>query len=1027
MAQNNKTKNLGKYAGRVIGPFVLALSLVINQMLPFTAGFTTYAEEEPTQQPAPVVEETTPETQPAQEAEPPEEQPTEEEPQPEEQPPSEEESGEEATPVEQPPTETPVAPTEQPIEVPGTQPEETEVPIIEPTTEPTTVPVEEELIEQEATTETTTSPEQTNDVQPAQPGVLSTQPQAEEQNNLDTPLAETLTAPVQVGVTTSANGNPSDRTGMAVCGGELVITSDQRSAIHWNYAGDMVANLKFLRQYQRPNQIGTSSWSGNEIFTTTHTNFRGRSPDYGVFNSRVRAFIDTNGNNVIDGDEAFSPWSNDCPVHYVEAPTQIDLPTPVIGGGNTTYTCGGSTTDRYNTIDWTDVTAPVGATLVGYLYEVVQDPINGYGSGDGYTRFVPVGTETQISGNFNKGFGQYVVRVQAVYDVNGVEERSDWSNECAIYYGERPTEVPVPAGISFETPDGNALACNATTDSEQISVLWNAVPEAVSYIYSVEYSETGADGTWSEPWITTTTSPRFDGSFAPNGEGFRRVRVKAVDADGNESDWSTYCLIEYRLTNETFAVTIQGRKYEDANRNGTHDLNSFGDTSGEIMLGGWLISLYDETGTVIATDITSAEGYGQQNGLYGFSEELSAGTYYVCEETQAGWGQNAPAPGTTNDGQVSWGSGAQGDAVAVSNPFTTGAPSCWEIVIDETNTVINNVKFGNVEVMNEVVDITVQDPGSCAETMQGTATATAGIMDVTATFTNVADATDTFDLPVEITSISETEVSYTIDVSALVGTYTVTITAVDQRENVATTTTTLDRSDCEELPEPTATPTPTVAPTETPVPTVTPTTAPTATPTPTTAPVSPETGEDSSEDEPQAERCEDEAPNAAPELFQIDVTDTSATLYINPHGNPFDRVYISYWREGEPEDQFGVEYLVPDYDGGVLSFTIQDLEPGTTYSFKVRLGNGCAPGPWSNTMKATTLGDYIAYNSDEEGEVLGATTGYLAETGKTMIHSLFVGFLLLFALVMLNLDTIRYMIRKHSPAYKNATPLMSIS
>jgi hypothetical protein len=53
--------------------------------------------------------------------------------------------------------------------------------------------------------------------------------------------------------------------------------------------------------------------------------------------------------------------------------------------------------------------------------------------------------------------------------------------------------------------------------------------------------------------------------------------------------------------------------------------------------------------------------------------------------------------------------------------------------------------------------------------------------------------------------------------------------------------------------------------------------------------------------------------------------------------------------------QFGVQFPHGLYKG-VIDYTIKELRPSTTYYFKVRGGNGCAPGGWSNTLSAKTEG-----------------------------------------------------------------------
>lgn len=89
-----------------------------------------------------------------------------------------------------------------------------------------------------------------------------------------------------------------------------------------------------------------------------------------------------------------------------------------------------------------------------------------------------------------------------------------------------------------------------------------------------------------------------------------------------------------------------------------------------------------------------------------------------------------------------------------------------------------------------------------------------------------------------------------------------------------------------------------------------------------------------------------------PDLFEIDTNKSSATVYYNPPVSGFDKVFISY---GYKPDKliFGIE-IPQKPTGGVLNYTVKELLPSTTYYFKIRTGNGCMPGEWSKTMKATT-------------------------------------------------------------------------
>jgi hypothetical protein len=77
------------------------------------------------------------------------------------------------------------------------------------------------------------------------------------------------------------------------------------------------------------------------------------------------------------------------------------------------------------------------------------------------------------------------------------------------------------------------------------------------------------------------------------------------------------------------------------------------------------------------------------------------------------------------------------------------------------------------------------------------------------------------------------------------------------------------------------------------------------------------------------------------------------TLYFAPPTMPYSSFYIAYSRKPDSWE-YGTEFS-QGYSGGVIKYTINALQPNTTYYFKVRAGNGCATGNWGNTMTANTL------------------------------------------------------------------------
>jgi len=111
-------------------------------------------------------------------------------------------------------------------------------------------------------------------------------------------------------------------------------------------------------------------------------------------------------------------------------------------------------------------------------------------------------------------------------------------------------------------------------------------------------------------------------------------------------------------------------------------------------------------------------------------------------------------------------------------------------------------------------------------------------------------------------------------------------------------------------------------------------------------------------------RCADLPPSNAPHLFQIETTQNQATLYFTPVNDYLSYYYIAYgYSEGD--ERFGVEFPA-SLAKGVQSYTIDELSPQTTYYFRVRGGNGCAPGDWSGWLAARTKSSFKEEQQEEE-------------------------------------------------------------
>jgi len=120
----------------------------------------------------------------------------------------------------------------------------------------------------------------------------------------------------------------------------------------------------------------------------------------------------------------------------------------------------------------------------------------------------------------------------------------------------------------------------------------------------------------------------------------------------------------------------------------------------------------------------------------------------------------------------------------------------------------------------------------------------------------------------------------------------------------------------------------------------------------------------SSDTSSSAPGCGDQAPGAkAPWLYgAIPQDGSSILLYFTPSDNPVNKYVLEYGTK--PGDySYGVQDMGLN-SRGQMTFLVKSLAPNTTYYFRVRGGNGCATGPWSNEISAKTKG-FIAFNQLE--------------------------------------------------------------
>ena len=136
-----------------------------------------------------------------------------------------------------------------------------------------------------------------------------------------------------------------------------------------------------------------------------------------------------------------------------------------------------------------------------------------------------------------------------------------------------------------------------------------------------------------------------------------------------------------------------------------------------------------------------------------------------------------------------------------------------------------------------------------------------------------------------------------------------------------------------------------------------PTPTPSSTPTPSPSTASSTTSTESSSSNSNSvststPECGDSKPSSVPDLFQINMNGTTATLFFTPVENA-SSYYISFSTHPNAEEHGAAPNLSRV---GVQTYNINHLKPQTVYYFKVRASNGCMPGEWSKTMLVKSSG-----------------------------------------------------------------------
>lgn len=99
--------------------------------------------------------------------------------------------------------------------------------------------------------------------------------------------------------------------------------------------------------------------------------------------------------------------------------------------------------------------------------------------------------------------------------------------------------------------------------------------------------------------------------------------------------------------------------------------------------------------------------------------------------------------------------------------------------------------------------------------------------------------------------------------------------------------------------------------------------------------------------------CAAPAPRSSPWLYAAVAQDsTTMRLYFTDAADPVDHYVLEY---GSKSGDY--PWGATNIGGkGMRTYDVRGLQPNTTYYFRIRGGNGCATGNWSNELSSTTKG-----------------------------------------------------------------------
>lgn len=165
---------------------------------------------------------------------------------------------------------------------------------------------------------------------------------------------------------------------------------------------------------------------------------------------------------------------------------------------------------------------------------------------------------------------------------------------------------------------------------------------------TLTYSLSGTDASLfsvsSTGVVTFNAAPDFETPADAGANNVYDVTVGVADGNGGTASQNIAITVTDVVESTDGTGTIEGRKFNDQNGNGTRDAS-------EPFLNGWTIELVNASGTIVQTQVTADRDINNDGQIdaetetawYQFTADV--GTFTVQEVIQDGWVQTAPVDG----------------------------------------------------------------------------------------------------------------------------------------------------------------------------------------------------------------------------------------------------------------------------------------------------------------------------------------------------------------------------------------------